>query len=267
MDYDFFCGYVLKKKGEGYIKVILCGGEPFMHPEIMKFIDFIHSQNLKCTVITNGTLITESVAERLKDRVELIALSLYEADPILGDSISGMIGSTKKRLDTLRILYEKKIPTLINGAIFRDNYKSMLNTVKKVLEINPDLINFSFIYYRVSDSQLGNRKLPFRLLVPYSESAKYLMELFSYLESRKVEFTISEVPLCFLGKFYKASRNMVSHPDYEQSYDYLLEMRDQVFAFEYVKTSACDGCKLSDSCGGISKYYYELLGDNEIKPL
>ena len=40
-------------------RIILTGGEPFMHPEILKILEMIHEMNFMCYVMSNATLIND----------------------------------------------------------------------------------------------------------------------------------------------------------------------------------------------------------------
>jgi len=46
--------------------IIVTGGEPFTHPDILKILDLIDERELPFTILSNGTQITPEVATRLK---------------------------------------------------------------------------------------------------------------------------------------------------------------------------------------------------------
>lgn len=54
--------------------IIIGGGEPMMHPELMPLIDFIHRKGLGIDLFTNGCLITPESAKALYD---------YGVDPVV----------------------------------------------------------------------------------------------------------------------------------------------------------------------------------------
>ena len=47
--------------------ILIGGGEPMMHPNVMEIIGFLNGKNLAIDLFTNGTLITADVAKRLYD--------------------------------------------------------------------------------------------------------------------------------------------------------------------------------------------------------
>ncbi len=59
MPYNKFKEIVLDAKELGANTVCLSGGEPFLHNEIVKMIDFVHSCQLNCYVYTSGIVFDE----------------------------------------------------------------------------------------------------------------------------------------------------------------------------------------------------------------
>lgn len=65
---------ILHKIGVGY--VFLQGGEPTLRPDLIKIIDVFLKQKIKPTVITNGILLKDKLAEELASRTCNVAVSL-----------------------------------------------------------------------------------------------------------------------------------------------------------------------------------------------
>ena len=57
------------------------GGEPFMHLNVMKIVEYIKKKGLVCHINTNFTLVNEGIAKKLVDlEVDHIAVSLWAGD-------------------------------------------------------------------------------------------------------------------------------------------------------------------------------------------
>lgn len=55
-------------------------GEPFLHPEILKIIEYIKSKKMQCNIITSFSLINESIVRKLIDlKVDNLTISLWAA--------------------------------------------------------------------------------------------------------------------------------------------------------------------------------------------
>ena len=261
MEFNDFCEYALKKKSDGFGTFVLTGGEPFSHNNIFEIIDFLGDNGLKCYIITNGTRLDEDNILRIKNRVDKIILSVSGLEPDKYDSISNAAGTTEKKIMALKLLKRYNIPTTINLIIFRNNFRNLLDTVKRILEYYPDIRHFSFIYYRIDDAGSGKENNAY--LVPYSVSSKFIVEAFEFLKSRNKEFTISDVPPCFLGEFRDSSKNNIMK--YPNSNIYVSNRVEKDLVIEYVKSDPCTRCRLNSECAGISRYYFNILGDAEIK--
>jgi organic radical activating enzyme len=75
MEYDEYEGAVIDAALKGCKRVTLIGGEPFLHPNITKFINFNKSIGLKTTIYTNGYYINRFKKEDLKGAK--LRISLY----------------------------------------------------------------------------------------------------------------------------------------------------------------------------------------------
>ena len=70
----------LKKHGTNEI-YLGGGGEPFMHPNIMKIVEHIKKEGLVCHINTNFTLINEEIVKKLVElKIDHIAVSLWAGD-------------------------------------------------------------------------------------------------------------------------------------------------------------------------------------------
>ena len=74
--------------------LILTGGEPLLRHDIFEIAQYAVSRGLRVVLGSNGTLITEEVATRLKDvSVSRIGVSLDFPTPDLQDNFRGKVGA------------------------------------------------------------------------------------------------------------------------------------------------------------------------------
>jgi len=52
-------------------------GEPFLHPQLFKMIDYAHSFGVKTSLITNGTLLEKRMNELLESKLDSIAFGIF----------------------------------------------------------------------------------------------------------------------------------------------------------------------------------------------
>jgi molybdenum cofactor biosynthesis enzyme MoaA len=56
LDFELFCSIIGQARALGLKGVKLTGGEPFLHPEIHRMIEYIRAEELRLTIETNGVL-------------------------------------------------------------------------------------------------------------------------------------------------------------------------------------------------------------------
>ncbi len=75
MDIGMFSGIVREFSEFGF-KLLITGGEPLTHPGIWELLDMIRAYPIRKILLTNGTMITEDMAERLSNYVHEIQISV-----------------------------------------------------------------------------------------------------------------------------------------------------------------------------------------------
>jgi molybdenum cofactor biosynthesis enzyme MoaA len=49
----------------GINNVLLIGGEPLLHPEIIKILDYIKNKKLSLSITSNGTIVSNSISDTI----------------------------------------------------------------------------------------------------------------------------------------------------------------------------------------------------------
>ena len=60
-------------------RINLAGGEPTVYPYIEEIIRYIHKQGIKCSIITNGSHLTEEFCIRMSGMLDMIGISIDAA--------------------------------------------------------------------------------------------------------------------------------------------------------------------------------------------
>jgi len=106
--------------------VTLTGGEPTIHPEFFKILDFAKSLGYKITIFTNATLIDKEFAAKLsKYDIEVIQVSL-EGLREHHDAVRGK-GMFDKTVSGIKNLVENNIRVTVNTQLT----KGILDTIKE----------------------------------------------------------------------------------------------------------------------------------------
>jgi len=122
------------------------GGEPLMHPNIIDFIEFIHSKKIKCGLFTNGTLITNKMLPALS-KLLFIRFALDSGLPSTYKETHGVDQFFKLIENIQKIVdYKKKNKSIVTiGAKFlisKANKYEIIKATKLAKNLKLDYIQF-----------------------------------------------------------------------------------------------------------------------------
>ena len=113
--------------------LMFSGGEPLVREDFWEMASYARFKGLKVALSTNGTLITRSVAKKIKDfGIEYVGVSLDGANEETHDAIRKQPGSFKKSIQALKNCVELDLKCGIRFTVMKQNYHEI-----------PDLINIS----------------------------------------------------------------------------------------------------------------------------
>jgi radical SAM protein with 4Fe4S-binding SPASM domain len=102
--------------------LIISGGEPLVRTDIWQILDHAREMGVKTALSSNGTLIGEDTAVRLRTTgVEYVGISLDGATAATHDRIRGVPGSYERSLEGLRSCMSVGIPCGIRMTVTREN--------------------------------------------------------------------------------------------------------------------------------------------------
>jgi len=157
--------YELKKMGTLFID--FTGGEPFVHPDILNFLQIAADMGFIITILTNGTKINKDDIKYLTTLpIRDIHISLYSTQDIIHDKITGLKGSYNKTINTILALKNNGINVNLSCIIMSEN-KNELKGLASFAKINDLKCDFSF---KIAPSY--NSKNP-QLLNCFSEDYLY----------------------------------------------------------------------------------------------
>lgn len=191
--------------GSSTVMICLTGGEPMLHPDFFKIVEYIVSLGFPWGITTNATLINEDNARKLKDlQLRSITISLDGLEQT-HDWLRNAPGCFRRTLEAISALREVRIPVQITSVIHKGNFHEL----DDMFRLMCDLKVFS---WRVINMEPIGRALqePDQLL-----SRKEFLQLLDFIrEKRYAQSTPMEV--CFGCSHYL-------------SFEYEHELRNQYF--------------------------------------
>ena len=108
--------------------VALSGGEPFLRPDLPEIVECLTDLGIQTTIITNGTLIQDSVLRRLPADT-VFEITLFSTTETTHDLMAGR-ACFQRVLDKVMLLDQRKRPFVIAIVITRFNVRATSGTIR-----------------------------------------------------------------------------------------------------------------------------------------
>jgi len=103
--------------------LVLSGGEPLMREDILDLARYASHKGLMVVVGTNGTLIENTLVERMKESgVSGVGISLESLNPDVHDAFRGVNGAWDRTLCGIEACKNRGLPFQIQTTLTKDNY-------------------------------------------------------------------------------------------------------------------------------------------------
>jgi radical SAM protein with 4Fe4S-binding SPASM domain len=120
----------------GTLFITFSGGEVFLRDDFFEIATYARKKNFAISILTNGTLIDEGVADRIRSLYPLsVEISIYGANSNLHDGITGVKGSFDKSINAIRLLKERDMRIKIKTPLMKQNfdrYKKIISLADKL---------------------------------------------------------------------------------------------------------------------------------------
>ena len=116
--------------------LILSGGEPLLRDDIFEIIRYGKERGLRMGMGSNGMLIDDKVAMKLKDAgMWTVAISLDSSVPKRHDEFRGVKGCWKRAVNAIKELKKVGIEVQVNCTVTQENY----DEIEKIMELAENL--------------------------------------------------------------------------------------------------------------------------------
>ncbi|MFQ6080600.1 MAG: radical SAM protein [Candidatus Bathyarchaeia archaeon] len=131
----------------GVVSIAFSGGEPLMSRDFYRVAAEAKKRGMYIALATNGTLISPSVARRLKKcGVEYVEVSLDAATPEVHDGFRGIAGSFEKTMRGIKNCVEEGFFTCIATTVTKLNLQEVPRLVRLARNVGAKrFITFNFI--------------------------------------------------------------------------------------------------------------------------
>ena len=116
--------------------LVLSGGEPLLRSDIYELIRYGTSKGLKMGLGSNGSLIDDSVAAKLKAAgIATVSISLDSNIAAQHDEFRGVAGAWQKAVDACKALRKNNVLVQVNTTLTHENY----NQIDDIMSLAEDI--------------------------------------------------------------------------------------------------------------------------------
>lgn len=241
--------------------VILSGGEPTLHPDLLALADCVAGLGMHFGLVTNGRRLADAslVDELLRRNLRYAYVSLHGASAPVHDTIV-RAKAFDQTLAAIRNLSGRVEDLTVNTVVTRDNLLDLRGIVE-LLEGFPGLV-VKFTFPQPKGAALDH----FDSVVPrLTDAASAVLDAIAHATARgaAVRFGLEGFPFCLVPGSESLRDDLETHDIRSMS-----EPEDEdlvaVDSSLSTKTSRCDGCSLRSGCPGIYRDYARHRGDGEL---
>jgi SynChlorMet cassette radical SAM/SPASM protein ScmF len=149
LDFDLFALAIEEGIPLGLRSIKLTGGEPLLHPEFVRMVDYLTAKGLGLNIETNGTLMTAELARHLKDHSTLgsstISVSIDGATAASHDSFRGVKGAFERACQGVRYLSEVGFYPQIIMSLHAGNVDEIEAVVRMAEQLGAGSVKFNLI--------------------------------------------------------------------------------------------------------------------------
>jgi len=251
--------------------LIITGGEPTLHSDLVKIVDYFYKQKIQFKLITN--LLNFSQGNFLRK-----ILSYFPSNK--DNRIIGSINDLPinklavKRITGLKKLLGYKIPFSLITVIYKRNLESLPDLIiylnklfKKYHYEQPINLEFRLIYLGDTLKSLLKTSLP----TDFQKIKQFSQQAIETANSLGITLTLWNFPFCYLEQIPqyrdKSIKERRQRKLLKVSQDFQLE-KIQVRDFEecFDKPKTCLDCRYNNDCSGIEKAYLEKYNFPSLKP-
>ena len=177
---------VLRQLDEaGVAAISFSGGEPLTNKDFWHIARKAAELGFYVSIATNGTLISEKVAQRLKEvGVRYVEISIDSADPKKHDEFRGVKGAWQRAINGIKNAKKAGISVGIATTVTKMNYRHLPELIKLARDLEVDrFIAFNFVPTgrgkEIIETDLSPKEREEILNYLYKELTKDKMQVFS----------------------------------------------------------------------------------------
>lgn len=250
--FDEFSSYLLRSKLTQNDRVILNGGEPLLHSELLELLKFTDNVGCETLIYTNGRLLLNLYHHNFKNRFRFI-VPIHGSEKI-HDKITGVKGSYNETIYALKKISESSnfyidIKFIINNYIVSDDF-----AYEKFEESLSNIVFNNYVHITKMAETVISRRNNINS-VDDLHASKYTKRIFDYYKTKNYKIKLFDTCIYDILDHYNPSINVqedevdVYFKDFSQERKIILHQ---------TKEGNCSACKYKNYCRSAVNEYKVL---------
>lgn len=275
LTYDQVCMTVRQSIEEkGVENILLSGGEPTIHPDFFKILDYIKRFDVNISLLTNALrLADDTFAEKMFSIIDGskldVTVAFHSHIPEKHDFLTQHKGSFNRSMKGISNMLKHNVKLSIKNNIVNYTYKDLPEYIKWATSQFEDNVTLLFCNIDINGTAASNKEnvaVDFRDSIPYLQQALDIV-----IEQRKLghkrNVKVLTTPLCLIDPYYwgfietSTQENVAAYkvPNSELLWDI---GSDSGPLFE-----ACTNCELNKYCPGTWRSFKNNFDESILKSI
>ncbi|MHC1584757.1 MAG: radical SAM protein, partial [Candidatus Syntropharchaeia archaeon] len=126
--------------------LVLSGGEPLLRKDIFDIAKYGTEKGLRIVMGTNGTLIDDKTAKKLKESgVMRVGISIDAVSPEVHDDFRGVKGCHRKAIEGAKACFRNGLSFQIHTTVTRSNYEEIPSLIDLAVDLGADAFHLFFL--------------------------------------------------------------------------------------------------------------------------
>ena len=246
---------------QGCTKLILSGGDPTIHPNIIEFVKYASELGFsKIQVITNGRMFASKrfTKDIIESGLHEVTFSIHGFNSEIHDGLTQVPGSFKQIKQGVKNVRETDSKMIINTdtCVTQKNYIYMPKIIKYIVDVLK--INEVNLMTMVPQGKAWEHKE--HIMCNYEDIAPFVRKVIDFCVKKKVVLWLSRFPAEYLEEY----EDFIEDPyklvdDIEGSLEHLKDTKTPTCMGE-----RCDYCCVIKICGKILKINEKKIPEKKI---
>jgi MoaA/NifB/PqqE/SkfB family radical SAM enzyme len=250
---------------EGIRRVVISGGDPTVHPELVEIIRKAKALGYQhVQIITNGRMLAykKFAADLKKAGLDEVTLSLHSHLEKDFEELTGVRGSYKQALQGLFNAQKQGFIVSVDIVINKINYKKLRETLQFFIKLGVG--EFDLLYPIPFGSAWENRK---KLFFAPERAQKYLSRAFALSKNKDLFIWTNRLPAQYLEGFEDLIQDPIKIHDEVRGMQSGLRRLTEQGVKMFCKGKRCQACFMQNYCQDLAELLAKKVLNSRERPL